>query len=140
MHPTGCPEPTELAEFVTGDLPRPAFARIAAHVEQCAGCAATLETFDDAADSFLCRLRQSASHENMDEEPVPPALLAIARSAREGGGTAGSSSERRRLDRFDLLQELGVGSFGQVFRARDLELDRTVAIKILRAGRLASLE
>jgi serine/threonine protein kinase len=116
------------------------FARIAAHVEQCAGCAATLETFDDVADSFLSRLRQSAALDNAVDEPVPPALLAIARSARDRGSEPRSSSERRRLDRFELLQELGVGSFGQVFRARDLELDRTVAIKILRAGRLASLE
>ena len=140
MHPTGCPEPSELAEFVTGNLPRQAFARIAGHVEQCAGCAATLETFDDVADPFLYRLRQSAAHEKAHEEPVPPALLAVARTARDRGGATEPSSEGRRLDRFELLQELGVGSFGQVFRARDLELDRIVAIKILRAGRLASSE
>ena len=35
---------------------------------------------------------------------------------------------------------MGVGSFGHVFRARDTELERTVAIKVLRDGRLASRE
>ena len=39
-----------------------------------------------------------------------------------------------RLGRFELLNELGDGSFGYVFRARDEELDRIVAIKIQRAG------
>src|SRR5207253_6642693 len=42
--------------------------------------------------------------------------------------------------KFELLEELGMGSFGQVFRARDTELGRIVAIKLLRAGRLASRE
>src|SRR5947209_3135536 len=45
-----------------------------------------------------------------------------------------------RLGKFELLEELGLGSFGQVFRARDTELGRIVAIKLLRAGRLASRE
>src|SRR5205085_865602 len=44
----------------------------------------------------------------------------------------------RRLGKFELLEELGLGSFGQVFRARDTDLGRIVAIKLLRAGRLAS--
>src|SRR5262249_11573168 len=46
----------------------------------------------------------------------------------------------RRLGKFELLEELGVGSFGHVFRARDTELDRIVAIKILRMGGLATRE
>src|SRR5205814_4469478 len=46
----------------------------------------------------------------------------------------------RRLGKFELLDELGLASFGHVFRARDTELGRTVAIKLLRAGRLASRE
>jgi hypothetical protein len=45
-----------------------------------------------------------------------------------------------RLGRFALEAELGAGSFGYVFRARDTELDRTVAVKIQRAGSLASTE
>jgi serine/threonine protein kinase len=32
---------------------------------------------------------------------------------------------------------VGQGAFGTVYRARDAELDRTVAIEVLRAGNLA---
>jgi serine/threonine protein kinase len=139
MPSLGCPEPAELAEFATGNLPRSAFARVADHVEQCSACASTLEAFDGADDRLLGRLRQSAGQGNTTDPYVPPRLLALARSAgsigpNEAGPSAGGL---RRLDRFELVQELGTGSFGQVFRARDTELDRTVAIKILRAGRLA---
>ena len=38
------------------------------------------------------------------------------------------------------MEELGIGSFGHVFRARDNQLDQVVAIKFLRAGRFASRE
>jgi tRNA A-37 threonylcarbamoyl transferase component Bud32 len=47
---------------------------------------------------------------------------------------------QRRLGKFELLEELGIGSFGCVLRAHDTELDRVVAIKVLRAGQLASRE
>src|SRR5262245_24857227 len=45
-----------------------------------------------------------------------------------------------RLGKFELQAELGAGSFGYVFRARDTELDRIVALKIQRAGSLADEE
>ncbi|MEM9656819.1 MAG: serine/threonine-protein kinase [Planctomycetota bacterium] len=40
------------------------------------------------------------------------------------------------IGRFDLISRLGVGGFGTVWKARDRELDRVVAIKIPRRGQL----
>lgn len=40
-----------------------------------------------------------------------------------------------RLDSFILLERIGVGEMGEIYRARDESLDREVAIKVVLAGR-----
>jgi S1-C subfamily serine protease len=42
------------------------------------------------------------------------------------------------LGRFELLGSVGMGAFGTVYKARDPELDRIVAIKVPRVGSLGS--
>ena len=79
----------------------------------------------------------AARTESSDGKTSPEELLAAARSCYLTNSPLASGT---RLGKFELLEELGVGSFGHVFRARDTELDRPVAIKVLRAGRLASQE
>jgi len=44
----------------------------------------------------------------------------------------------KRLGKFQLVTWLGQGAFGSVFKARDTELDRLVAIKVPRAGNVGS--
>jgi WD40 repeat protein/tRNA A-37 threonylcarbamoyl transferase component Bud32 len=51
--------------------------------------------------------------------------------------TSDQSSAGRKLGKFELLETVGQGAFGTVYQARDPELDRTVAIKVPRAGNLA---
>jgi WD40 repeat protein/serine/threonine protein kinase len=44
------------------------------------------------------------------------------------------------IGKFEVLELLGRGAFGAVYRARDPELDRTVAVKVPRAGYFATRE
>src|SRR6516225_8008808 len=48
------------------------------------------------------------------------------------------SEHQRTLGKFELLDLVGAGAFGSVYKARDTELGRTVAIKVPRAGNLGS--
>jgi eukaryotic-like serine/threonine-protein kinase len=43
-----------------------------------------------------------------------------------------------RIDRYEILAPIGAGSMGEVYCARDLQLDRSVAIKILTSSRHAT--
>jgi serine/threonine protein kinase len=142
VKPTDCPDPAELADFVTGNLPGRAFERVARHVAACGSCETALAALDNHSDPLLAGLRRAAGGDVPDEEPVPRELLAAAQSLGDERCVSGGepTTGPRRIGKFELLEELGWGSFGHVFRARDTDLGRVVAIKLLRAGRLASRE
>lgn len=51
-----------------------------------------------------------------------------------------SPSGRRVIGRFELIEPVGAGAFGTVYKARDSQLDRVVAIKVPRSGSFAGEE
>jgi serine/threonine protein kinase len=141
MQARNCPGRAELEGFAVGDLPGSEFARLADHIERCPACEVALQALDQHVDPFLDRLRRSAAAGEAEFEPVPADLLTTVRSTRDRGRVPWPSDEgRHRLGKFEILERLGAGSFGNVFRARDTELGRVVAIKIPRAGSLAGKE
>src|SRR5262245_27296710 len=149
-----CPAPMELRAFAVGDLGDADIDSIASHVLECEPCERALRSLDRMTDALL-RSLNGLSPDAQPSAPLPEALLQLARSAwRSPSGDpcpdVSLDSGRRlarmlgegacRLGRFELEAELGVGSFGHVDRARDTELDRTVALKIQRAGSVTSGE
>src|SRR5262249_20199451 len=84
---------------------------------RCPHCHNPIQLHDDRADQVLCRACGSSFR---------------VRETRQTTTTA----TMRRLGKFQLLDRVGVGAFGAVWRARDTELGRVVALKIPHAGSL----
>ncbi len=158
---TSCPNLEDLKAFAVGDLAGAKLEEIAVHVSGCPRCDASLQELDHYADGLLTDLHQLDVGQNGvgSVEPaqvaVPDRLVHVAMSAKDAaaedeGSSVSLDPGRRfahklaegpcRLGRFELEAELGVGSFGYVFRARDTELNRIVALKVQRAGSFASDE
>lgn len=147
-----CPPESQLRSFSLGRLGLEEVDRIAGHIAGCAACDEKLAVLDSQPDPLLDELRQTCngapsgglSHGGnglQDGEPGGPggpeydSDIALDHGRRLARQLAQGEC---RLGRFELQSELGEGSFGHVFRARDTELDRTVAVKVQRAGVLAS--
>jgi serine/threonine-protein kinase len=76
-------------------------------------------------------------------DPTAVEILCASCGARfplEPGTTTGwsPSEHQRMLGKFALIDLVGEGAFGTVYKARDMELGRTVAVKVPRAGNLGS--
>ncbi len=155
MRASECPSGAQLQAFSIGDLPPAEFDRVSEHVVACDVCLSELDTIGRESDDLLSSLRRVPTCDTEATVSVPAPLMRVARAAYRGRDSSESTdlivdTGRRiarsltegpyRLDKFELLAELGVGSFGYVFRAHDTRLDREVAIKVQRAGTLATGE
>jgi tetratricopeptide (TPR) repeat protein len=77
--------------------------------------------------------------------PAPPEVVCLNCGSIFRLQEAGTASYRRadlpeRIGKFQVLDLIGQGGFGAVYKARDPELQRTVAIKMPRAGYFGSPE
>ncbi|CAN5286122.1 hypothetical protein BH10PLA2_BH10PLA2_10800 [soil metagenome] len=78
---------------------------------------------------------------NVQGQPLEALPQATLDTATDATAIWGLKAGTTKFDRFELLGELGKGAFGTVYKARDLELDRVVAIlpyldtiRLLQAG------
>lgn len=118
-----CLEENEIVDFVMRNLQPEEAERAEVHIDRCAACRAVLIEL-----ARVFELRASALPEPTDEssdatEPSAPQSLGLLPPALLKGATVG---------RYVMLEMLGTGAMGVVFAAYDPELDRKVAVKLLR--------
>ena len=108
--------------------------------------AATVDTGSPIPDSRALRIRCPHCHKPMDVQSDTPFSDINCSTCGSQFSLVGDASETRaartfkKLGHFELVERIGLGSFGTVWKARDSELDRTVAIKIPREGKLDARE
>ena len=121
-----CPPPDVLGRFVDDQLSPEERLSLEQHVDECDECRSTVAMLARAATAE----RRSSGDIDVDPgaEGYAPTELASTTntsSARLASGT--------KLGRYVIVDILGVGGMGVVYAARDPELDRDIAIKVLRS-------
>jgi len=110
-----CPSDDQLLDFAAGRLAGAEPETMLAHLDGCAGCRAAL----DAAIEEVA----SAAAATRDPARATPGSGPAAAAEPESGA---------RISRYTILQRIGAGGMGVVYAAYDPELDRRVALKLLR--------
>jgi serine/threonine protein kinase/tetratricopeptide (TPR) repeat protein len=125
----GCPEENAIVDYVRGAAPEEDRDAIERHLDECPTC---FQVVGELARIFQQPIDEPSANLTSSDvfEQTSPATLAPP----GGRDFAWSLSEGSKLGRYVVLARIGAGGMGVVYSAYDPELDRKVAIKLLRGS------
>jgi serine/threonine protein kinase len=137
MDREACPTRDQLAAFCAGQANNDSLESLSEHVRNCIACATVVEQMGGTAGTANGCTQASA-----DDSPSFKLGRAGETEApffpTEPEAVPGALQGPKRFGKYVVLATMPGGAMGIVYKARDTELQRDVAIKTMRAGVLAS--
>jgi tRNA A-37 threonylcarbamoyl transferase component Bud32 len=124
-----CPDPDRLTGFVEDSLAAEDRTTIEAHLDGCDDCRSLIAMLAQAATAE--QEHERASARTLGTE-VGPGFEATEVAPRIGRSSSPNLPPGTKIGRYEIHEPLGMGGMGVVYAARDPELRREVAIKVIR--------